>query len=326
MRAGSIINQRTAAARRRHAARTGARLLAAAAIAAGALLAVQQGAAAAGTGALPPVTDYATYPAALPDGCPDGPGALVGTRFSSSTGAEANDLRQLPVTAGAQVTMSWSSFAPGCTGPDGTPLVSVSMAVHLAESATFDPTVDQPLLPGWTSCGGQAGACTQVGGRFQLSVTVPPIAVACAAQLEAVLGAPLAVVGPSGSFYSALLRGDDRPTMLISATNYVITPCQPEVAPTTIVAPTTTMAPTTTAPPATVAPSSTVTTIGAAVSPESIEVSQESAVLPITGRSTRTTTMVGFGLLFSGFGLLLVTSRPVVALVRRPGQTRRLHP
>jgi LPXTG-motif cell wall-anchored protein len=52
-------------------------------------------------------------------------------------------------------------------------------------------------------------------------------------QIDAILGRPIAVVGPSGSYYTGLLRPDQGPTLLVSATNFA-TEC---VAPETLVTP-----------------------------------------------------------------------------------------
>ncbi|MDH4143700.1 MAG: hypothetical protein OEY23_00845 [Acidimicrobiia bacterium] len=177
-------------------------------------------------GASGPVTDYASYPEPLPFGCWSGYGSLEGLRFDNGRGDTAPTLGDLPVSAGDVVTMSWDAFAAGCAADDGTPLVSVSLAAYRNTTLQFDPTVDEELIDGWGQCGAGAAACEQVGGRYQLSVVVPDTGTEphCSLQLDAVLGAPLAIVGPSGSFYSSTARGDDKPSMLISAKNMAI-PC-----------------------------------------------------------------------------------------------------
>src|SRR5687768_5459282 len=79
----------------------------------------------AGPGGMQPITDYANYPPDLPAGCPDGAGTLLVLQFDNGRGNTVSDLRQLPVVTGDVVMMSWTGFAPGCAGPDGTPLVPV---------------------------------------------------------------------------------------------------------------------------------------------------------------------------------------------------------
>ncbi|MEA3216616.1 MAG: hypothetical protein QOJ19_2772, partial [Acidimicrobiia bacterium] len=144
---------------------------------------------------LQPITDYNNYPPALPDGCPGGSAALQGLEFSNGRGATASDLRQLPVMHDDVVTMTWSNFAPGCSS------ATVALAAYKADGPTFDMNKDEQLLPGWTGCGPGTDPCQQVNGKYTLSLVVPARGVACNMQLDALLGAPLAVVGPSGSFY-----------------------------------------------------------------------------------------------------------------------------
>ena len=177
-----------------------------------------------GPGGLQPITDYANYPPALPDGCPDGAAALEGLTFDNGRGLVVDDLRQFPPLAiGDVVTMSWSGFAPGCAAPDGTPLVTVALIANHSQTLDFDPSQDEALLPGWDGCGLDGPACTQVDGRYQLQLTVPmPPTGPCYLQIDAILGRPLAVIGPSGSFYSGIIRPPayEGPSMLVSATNF----------------------------------------------------------------------------------------------------------
>src|SRR5947207_1535075 len=77
-----------------------------------------------------PVTDYATYPQALPAGCPDGTNALVDVSFDNGRGGTATDLRALDVRSGDTLTMSWAAFAPGCRTVAGDPAIAVSMPAY----------------------------------------------------------------------------------------------------------------------------------------------------------------------------------------------------
>src|SRR4051794_7197773 len=155
--------------------------------------------------ALPPlVTDNANYPdtlqALLTDGC-DFTG-VTGTSFSLNGGAPVGNLSDLPgVQAGDIVTMSWTGVAPACVGS------AISLAVKDAPQPFFDPGVDQPTPPGGYN------VATLTAGAGSVSLTMPDLSLFsnnCNYQLDGVVGVPLAVVGPSGSFYSAASRGDDR--------------------------------------------------------------------------------------------------------------------
>ena len=200
---------------RKLAAGLGRTGLAARIVAVAALTAATVGLAATPAGAAPaPVTDYASYPEPLPAGCPDGAAALTGVQFDNGRGDTASDLRNLPVRAGDTVTMSWDGFAANCAAPDGTPAITVGLAVYDTETLHFDHTRDEQLLPGWVICGANAGACPRNGGRYAVSVDVPSAAEpdgSCYVQIDAILGLPLAVVGPNGSYYNNLLRGGLRP-------------------------------------------------------------------------------------------------------------------
>jgi hypothetical protein len=283
------------------------------------------------------ITDYDNYPAPLPSGCPDGAGALEGLSFSNGRGGQAGDLRALDVRHGDTVTMSWTGFADGCTKPDGSPAITVSLVVYETNSALFDPWVDEPLLPGAESCGDGAGSCGSAGGH-SLSITLPTSPQACNVQLDAVLGLPIAVVGPSGSYYSPVMRGGG-PDMLVSAANFGLQPCEeapPETttttAPPAVEETTTTTAPpaveettTTTAPPAvgettttteaaaapttssTEAPPPARVTSPAAVSPAAVSpvaVSPSNAELPFTG-AAHTIDYVRLGFTLSAAGAVI---------------------
>lgn len=191
-----------------------------------------------------PVSDYASYPAPLPSGCPAGSSALQGLSFDNGRGDTASTLSDLDVRHGDTVTMSWTGFAEACTTGTGAPAITVSLAAYDSRTATFDPSVDQKLQPGWASCGPDASPCTTTGGRMRLSITLPGSGV-CNVQLDAVQGLPLAIVGPSGSYYSDWQRGDGT-SRLISAANFGLEPCvaaSPTSAPPAVT--TTTEAPTT---------------------------------------------------------------------------------
>lgn len=179
-----------------------------------------------GPGGLQPITSYSDYPGALPAGCPGGADALVNVRFANGRGNTEADLRRLPVQAGDTIVMSWDDFAPGCKAADGTPAISVSLATYHNKTLNFDPSVDEELLGGWDACGSTGPTCEKSGGSYQLRITVPrPAGVSpeCFLQIDAVLGLPLAVVGPHGSFYNNVIRGDAKPSMIVSATNFSTT-------------------------------------------------------------------------------------------------------
>lgn len=262
-----------------------------------------------GTGS--PVGDYSSYPAPLPAGCPDGAGALTGAQFDNGRGGTETDLRRLDLRNDDTLTMTWQDYAPGCLTSAGVPNIVVSLAAYHADTAVFDPSVDQQLLPGWQACGPGMTACGKVGARYQLSMTMPSATVACNMQVEAVIGLPLAVVGPHGSYYNSLLRGDQRPNMLIAATNVTTQPCPPAAAVVTEVppsAPVVESAPAVSSPPAVLAETQAapVTTAAApqqAAAPVAVEAA--TASLPATGRGDGPLLALGLGLVAAGCCLLL---------------------
>jgi hypothetical protein len=266
----------------------GALLLALGSVIAGAAPAVAQTAGA--------VTDYASYPAPLPAGCPDGKASLVDVRFSNGRGGDTADLRQLDVGDGDTLTMSWQDFHGSCKTAGGGPAVDVTMAAYDAGSATFDPSIDQRLLPGWVTCGPSTSPCAPADGRYQLSITMPGIDVTCQVQAGAILGLPLEVVGPNGSYYNSVIRRDAKANMLIDATNFETPGCVSGTT-TSVPATTTSALPssTTTAPVA----DTTASTAGAPAA-----VSAESAELPFTGRSVGTQVWAGLLLALTGAGLV----------------------
>jgi len=150
------------------------------------------------------VTDYATYPntpeALLTPGC-SGAGisgvsysivfAAGGTAGPFSTLAEPPQLDE-----GDQVTVSWSAVAPECVG---TPITLVAKD---AMSPVFVITDDQAAAA-WVSSGPTGP------GAGSFSFSVPPLAEfrhGCSYQIDLIVGAPLGIVGPSGSYYSEVSR------------------------------------------------------------------------------------------------------------------------
>jgi LPXTG-motif cell wall-anchored protein len=260
---------------------------------------------------LQPITDYSTYPPALPDGCPGGAAALVNLSFSNGRGTTTSNLAQLPIMHDDTVTMKWDDFAAGCKGPDGSPSVTVALAAYHAEGPTFDMTKDEQLLPGWVGCGPGGSPCQRVGNSYQLILTAPGTKVACNMQIDALLGSPLQVVGPHGSYYSNIPRVDQRPNMLVSAANFGVTNCV-ETGPveTTVVSPKETPA----AAPAEVAPivaaatttTAPTTTAAPAVAPAEVMGIMAARELPQTG-AQHTGTLAGLGAALLAVGALLVT-------------------
>lgn len=254
--------------------------------------------------AVTPVVDVGSYPPPLPDGCPDGAAAFSGLAFSNGRGDIEGSLADLDVRGGDQIRMSWDGLVAGCTDAQGGPAMSVTLAAYDTPGVGFDPAVDQWLLDGWASCGANAGPCTVIDGRGGLTFVVPGADVSCIMQIDAVLGAPLGTVGPSGSFFSAVLRGDDRPNMLVSSTGLEIVPCEVAVAPSA------------TTPPATVA--TTPDTVAATTAPPAAlpgtitaptVVVPAQAVLPFTGAHTANAVALAAGCMLIGTALVLVATR-----------------
>lgn len=267
---------------------------------------------------LQPITDYSTYPPALPSGCPGGAAALVNVSFSNGHGATTSNLAELSIVHNDTVTMKWDDFVAGCKGADGAPLVTVGMGAYKAAGPTFDMTKDEQLLPGWVGCGPNTSPCTKVGGSYQLIFTVPGTNTACNMQIDAFLGSPLQVVGPGGSYYSNIPRVDQRPNMLVSANNFGVNNCvetgpaeatvvspkeatQPAVAPE--VAPAVAAAPAAPAPaaaaPAAVAPA-------AAQAPTEVMGIMAARQLPQTG-ARNPGLLAGLGAALLAVGVLFVT-------------------
>lgn len=255
-----------------------------------------------------PVTDYSTYPQALPPGCPDGAGALQGLSFSNGRGGTAGALDHLDVAHGDTVTMSWAGFATACQTPNGAPAIMVGLAAYDRGGPAFDVTVNQTLQPGWAVCGAGADPCDSANQTYHLSIKLPT-AKPCDVQIDAFLGRPLAVVGPDGSFYSASLRGDQAGNRLISASQFTLEPCvEPS---TTVTQPSTTVT----------QPSTTVTAAVVSVRSQGLvrEVAPTSvsapttrvaqvAQLPATGQNSADLVRLAAWLGLTGSAILLVSS------------------
>jgi hypothetical protein len=159
-----------------------------------------------------PITDYASYPPAFPAGCTvDGAGVVPGVQFTVN-GQTASDLRTLQIVPGDTITMTWTSLAPGCES------LGLGLSVKISQASTFN-IADNQYLQSFTYCGPGGDACTG-----SLAIQLPPAAVVPCYQLDAHIGAPLAIVGPSGSYYGDTQRASGT-NMLISAQNGGSAPC-----------------------------------------------------------------------------------------------------
>jgi uncharacterized repeat protein (TIGR01451 family) len=136
--------------------------------------------------------------------------AVEGVQFirNGDTAGAVDDLGDLQLHPGDHVAMTFTGLAAGNEG------CAVSLAVYATNSAVFDVTADQQLDSSATCTPGDLGGgdCVQPDGTYRLEVTVStgpgqPF------QVDAITGEPLAVVGPSGGFYSGVLT---------SATNRLI--------------------------------------------------------------------------------------------------------
>jgi LPXTG-motif cell wall-anchored protein len=261
-------------------------------------------------------------------------------------GEKFDALWDLNLHAGDTLTMSWSGAAHGCADADsGQPIAPVTLAVYGGVTSNQFQMGDHQYLLASASCGASttgATPCAQDGNTYSLSLLIPGED-QCYAQIDGVLGAPLAKVGPDSdeSYYSASTRGDEGPDLLIRA-SVETTPAEgSEQAPTSNLitasviigseycAPTTTTteAPTTTtteAPPTTTTEAPTTTTAPPVVSPtvsptvaptEVAEVQPAVAVagvtvarqLPVTGAHTGVLVLLGTSLiLLGGIALLFV--------------------
>jgi LPXTG-motif cell wall-anchored protein len=170
------------------------------------------------------ITNYGTYPqdGLIPDGCTQqGAAVLVGLSYAiTHNGVErtATSLSGEQLFINDQVTMSWTNYAAGCEG------IGVSLAVKSTDHNTFVITDNQHLIAGWQYCSGSD--CGGNGtGAGSLTLHVPSKQQACNFQFDAIIGPPLADVGPAGSYYSSSNRASQNmahPTdrnMLIGASN-----------------------------------------------------------------------------------------------------------
>ena len=162
-----------------------------------------------------PITDYANYPsgivpAIIPDGC--APPFVTGLLFSAG-GDSSSNLANLSLEPGEVVDMSWTGFSTGCEN------LGLSLALKRADGPTFDPTTNQELVT-FDYCGPGGDTCVAGNdGRFHLTFTMRPRTDVCNWQVDSIIGPPLAVVGPGGSFYTDSARGDNQPSTLLSANN-----------------------------------------------------------------------------------------------------------
>lgn len=175
----------------------------------------------------PPIVDYANYPDGIaglvPPGC-NGTNVLEGLQFTVNGGAPNASLSAFTLAAGDNIVMTWTGFGQGCAG------AGISLSVKEAATQVFDPLDNQQLVLPFAYCGPGGASCD----GNTLSLTVPTLTVTCNFQIDAVIGPPLAVVGPNGSYYNSLTRGDHGKAwstaqggtnMLISANNGGIGHC-----------------------------------------------------------------------------------------------------
>lgn len=196
-----------------------------------------------------------TYPddAILPAGCVAG-SVLTGLQYqidpdgtgAAPAGAPRGDLAFGDIPPGATIIMTWSGWSQDCASV-------ISLSVKRAEQATFNPNSNQDLIS-FAACEADGDGCTVAPGSFRLELTMPTIAAGgCFYQVDAVVGPPLDVVGPNGSFYHNDNRSlfpatmnETGDNMLIHANNgRAICPAA-ETTTTTLATTTTTLATTTT--------------------------------------------------------------------------------
>lgn len=253
---------------------------------------------------LPPlVTDYANYPdtsqAMLSDGCSAFVG-LGGISFNVNGGTPVGALTDLPeVSAGDVLTMSWTGVSAECFGS------AVSLVVKVAQQPVFQQFVDQ-----FTPPGGYNVTTVTDNSPGSLSLTLPDLTsygFGCAYQIDAIVGVPLAVVGPNGSDYSASVRGDDRRTTVFSWRNSAYSVCEST---TTTSSTTSTSTTSTTTPTSSTTPSSTTSTTPGTVvsSTEPPVLVPQARALAATGRSPWPA-MAGATGVLAGLVLVLASRR-----------------
>jgi len=197
-----------------------------------------------------PVTNFASYPPALPVGCADGPSALRNVRFTAN-GVESSTLYGVVAAPGDLIVMSWDGFNAGCEG------VGVGFSSKIASAPVFRVDADYWLYE-FSYCGPDAGASPCGPAANQLTLRVPPSPDVPCYQLDAHLGPPLSRVGPTATYYGPL---NGVRNLLISAKNdgggtCALPPCptdpslpamallcEPETTTTTTAVPTTTTQP-----------------------------------------------------------------------------------
>lgn len=161
----------------------------------------------------PVIQHYGEYPSATVSGAVAGCSManVHGSLFTlSRDGAEViivDDLRLMPQLAfGDVVHWAWESLDDPC----GTSWLSLGLKESNGD--TFDPSVDQFL-------DGSQGIQAPGTGPNHFDIEMTALNKGCYLQLDALLGLPLADVGPSGSYYTPESRGDKGPNMLVSAWN-----------------------------------------------------------------------------------------------------------
>jgi hypothetical protein len=159
-----------------------------------------------------PITDYANYPdgitpSIVPTGC-NGGNVVQDVEYTVDSVSHPQ-LGDFALQAGDTIVMTWQSFGQGCSE------AGISLSVKHAFDNVFDKNDNQALLQPYAYCGPGGPACTE---PYSLTVTIPPVTTTCNFQVDAVLGPPLQVVGPAGSYYGDSVRGFGT-NMLISAKN-----------------------------------------------------------------------------------------------------------
>jgi hypothetical protein len=212
----------------------------------------------------PPVitTDFAAYPpaGAVPAGCADGGGALVGYRaFIDPAGVAPARIAANPtafadpgpvgdpltvrsmrrfqtlILPNDRVVIRWTDWSANCGS------LTISFPLKATNQAFFDLKDDQSLVrePNgpfvFPFCNAGTDPCPAAGGGFELSTVVPQLNIVCGYQLDVIIGGPLETVGPHGSYYQTQNRIDAQtaglgtfnqgpPNMLIDAANGAM-PC-----------------------------------------------------------------------------------------------------
>ena len=304
-----------------------------------------------------PENQSAAYPdtAIIPDGCdarsqvirnqsfaidPDGSGPQPAGQGRSDMAA-LGDIPPAPAT----LVMTWSGWNPACAA-------DVSLSVKKADGPSFDPLVRQELIS-FVGCDGAApnqGQGCASGGTFRLELAMPTLESACHYQVDAVVGPPLEIVGPGGSFYTNTHRtaGMNRngENTLISANNGRAN-CVPATTTTTTSTTVATTTSTTTCcggggssstTTSTTAPSTTTTTVGSTTTSSVLgtTVTQQpttsttgatvlgvtvtrpgGTTLPRTGSDSGAPGALALGLVVAGIGVVLLGADRRLDLLRR---------